>query len=86
MQASIGLPGGGLLSGGLLPICAGDVDISFAMLRGGGLSLTLYSVDTEKPAILKPWTFPNFTIDVNLVDSYGNLYTFNAIQPQWSLT
>ena len=50
--------------------------------RGGQILLTLYSVDTEKPAILKPWTFPGFVIDVNIIDSYGNLYTFNLIQPQ----
>jgi hypothetical protein len=76
VQASIGLPSGG-------DNCAGDVYISFAMLRGGQIDLTLYSVDTEKPAILKPWTFPDSTIDVNIVDSYGNLYTFNNInQPE----
>jgi hypothetical protein len=85
VQASIGLPGGG-------DNCAGDVDISFAMLRGGRIFLTLYSVDNEKPAILKPWTFPGSVIDVNIVDSYGNLYTFtttqytfNATQPQHPL-
>jgi len=75
VQASIGLPGG-------LPVCVGDVDISFAMLRGGRIDLTFYSVDNENPAILKPWTFPGSVMNVNIVDSYGNLYTFNATQSQ----
>jgi hypothetical protein len=75
VQASIGLPSGGSLS-----ICGGDVSISFAMLRGGRIELTFYSVDTERPTILKPWTFPNSTISVNIVDSYGNLYAFKSAQ------
>jgi hypothetical protein len=56
------------------------INISLAMVRGGRLNLTLYSVDAETPSLLRPWAFPTAVIDLKIVDSYGNVYTTNATQ------
>jgi hypothetical protein len=58
----------------------GNVSISLAMVRGGGIDLTLYSVDVEKPNRLIPWAFPTTVINLKIIDSYGNVYTTNATQ------
>jgi len=54
--------------------------VSFPMLRGGGVILTLYSVDVERPGVLKPWTFPGSVVRLKLIDSLGNVYDANATQ------
>jgi len=54
--------------------------ISLAMIRGGGIILTLYSVDAQNPTVIRPWTFPNKTITVNIIDSVGTVYYTNATQ------
>jgi hypothetical protein len=59
----------------------GNVSISLAMVRGGGIVLTLYSVDVEEPNHFMPWAFPRAVINLKIVDSYGNVYTTNATQP-----
>lgn len=59
----------------------GNVSISLAMVRGGGIDLTLYSVDVEKPNHFMPWAFPGAVINLKIVDSYGNVYASNATQP-----
>jgi hypothetical protein len=58
----------------------GNVSISLAMIRGGGIDVTLYSVDTEKPNHFMPWAFPGAIINLKIVDSYGNVYTTNATE------
>ena len=63
-----------------------STQISFAMIRGGGLNLTLYSVDAENPSVLRPFTFPNSTITFNIIDPLGNVYYANATQPNNNAT
>jgi len=55
--------------------------ISFALIRGGGISLTLYSVDAQKPAVQSPFAFPGKTITLNIIDPFGFVYYANATQP-----
>jgi hypothetical protein len=55
-----------------------SVNVSLVMVRAGGINVTLYSVDTEKPNHFMPWAFPNATINLKIIDSYGNVYTTNA--------
>ena len=62
------------------------IQISFAMIRGGGLNLTLYSVDAENPSVLRPFSFPNSTITFNIIDPLGNVYYANATQPNNNAT
>jgi hypothetical protein len=59
-----------------------SVNVSLVMVRGGGIDVTLYSVDTEKPNHFVPWAFPRATINLKIVDSYGNVYTTNATEQQ----
>lgn len=57
-----------------------DAMVSLAIVRAGGMSLTLYSVDAENPGVLRPWAFPGYVINLKIVDSKGNVYTTNATQ------
>jgi hypothetical protein len=66
---------------GTLGFGLGDVRISFPMYRGGGLNLTLYSVDDQSPHLLKPWSHPGATVTINIIDPTGTIYTNNATQP-----
>jgi hypothetical protein len=61
-------------------IDSGNSSLSFAMVRAGGVVLTIYSVDTEKPSVLVPWAYPGNPINFKIIDSFGNVYSFNAIQ------
>ena len=65
---------------GTIGLGPGNVSISLGMVRGGGINLTLYSVDVEKPNRLIPWAFPTAVINLKIIDSYGNVYTTNATQ------
>jgi hypothetical protein len=56
------------------------VDVSLAMVRGGGIDLTIGSVDAEKPAVLKSWTYHGAPINIKMTDTFGNEYTTNATQ------
>jgi hypothetical protein len=58
----------------------GNTTLSLAMVRGGGLNLTLFSVDAEKPWVPLPWAFPNATINLKIIDSKGNVYSASAVQ------
>ena len=59
---------------------SGNTMLSFAMVRAGGVLLTIFSVDTEKPSVLVPWSFPGDAINFKIIDSFGNVYSFNATQ------
>jgi hypothetical protein len=59
-----------------------NVSISLAMVRSGWLNLTLYSVDTEIPALMRSWAYPTAVINLKFIDSVGNVYTTNATQPK----
>ena len=58
--------------------------VSLPMIRGGGIIVTLYSVDEQSPALPRPWAFPSSTIMFQIVDSVGNIYQANATQPSGS--
>jgi hypothetical protein len=55
--------------------------ISFAIYRGGGILLTLYSVDTETPPVIMPWAHPGASVTFKVMDSIGNVYQTNGTQP-----
>jgi hypothetical protein len=59
-----------------------NVSISLAMVRSGWLNLTLYSVDTEIPALTRSWAYPGAVVNFQIIDSYGNVYTTNSTQPK----
>jgi len=59
-----------------------NVSISLAMVRSGWLNLTLYSVDTEIPALMRSWAYPGAPITLKFIDSIGNVYTTNTTQPE----
>jgi hypothetical protein len=59
---------------------SGNTTLSFAMVRAGGVLLTIYSADTEKPSVLVPWSFPGDPINFKIIDSFGNVYSFNGTQ------
>ncbi len=63
-----------------------STEISLAMIRGGGLNVTLYSVDAENPSVLRHFSFPNKTITFNIIDPIGNVYYANATQPNNSFS
>jgi hypothetical protein len=54
--------------------------ISLPIYKGGGILLSLYSVDVENPRIPKPWSFPGAVINFKIIDSYRNIYRANATQ------
>ena len=54
--------------------------ISFPIVRGGGISLTIYSVDMEHPSVYGNWTHPGAAITLKIIDHVGNVYTTNATQ------
>jgi hypothetical protein len=56
------------------------VDVSLWMVRGGGMNLTLGSVDAERPAVARSWAFPGAPINIKMTDTFGNVYTTNATQ------
>jgi hypothetical protein len=55
-------------------------EISFPMIRGGGISLTIYSVDTEQPPVYGNWIYSGAAITLKIIDHVGNVYTTNATQ------
>jgi hypothetical protein len=59
-----------------------NVSISLWMVMSGRLDLTLYSVDTEIPALTRSWAYPEAVMNFKLIDSYGNVYTTNTTQPK----
>jgi hypothetical protein len=54
--------------------------VSLLMFKGGGIALTLYSVDVENPRVPKLWSFPGAVINLKIIDSFGNIYRANATQ------
>jgi len=56
--------------------------ISFPMFLGGGLLFTFYSIDDQLPPLKEPWAFPGANVQIQVIDSYGNVYNTNATQPR----
>ena len=57
------------------------VMISFPMFLGGGLLFTFFSIDDQLPPLKEPWAFPGANVQIQIIDSYGNVYDTNATQP-----
>jgi len=70
IQGTIGLP---------TPVNA-PTHVSLSMYRGGGINLTLLSVDDENPAVEKPWTFPGAVVTFKIIDPLGNVFQGNSTQ------
>jgi len=45
--------------------------ISFEMVKGGAVNVTLYSVDWQDPRILRPWLYPGRNITIYFIDQTG---------------
>lgn len=54
--------------------------VSLPLFKGGGIDLTLYSVDVEVPRVPRPWSFPGAVVNLKIIDSFGNVYRANATQ------
>ncbi len=57
-----------------------DVAVGFPMLKGGGILLTLRSIDDQLPPLNYPWEYPGANIQILILDPYGNVYNSNATQ------
>jgi hypothetical protein len=63
----------------------GVTELSLPIFKGGGIKLTLYSVDSETPNLYVPFAYAPSTITLKIVDSLGKVYQANATQPVgWS--
>ncbi len=51
--------------------CCDITSISFEMVKGGTINVTLYSVDWQDPRILRPWLYPGRNITINFIDQTG---------------
>jgi len=57
-----------------------NVAISFPMFKGGGILLTLRSIDDQLPPLDYPWAYPGANVQIQILDPYGNVYDSNATQ------
>ena len=57
-----------------------DVAVGFPMLKGGGILLTLRSIDDQLPPLNYPWEYPGAIIQILILNPYGNVYNSNATQ------
>lgn len=51
--------------------CCNVTSISFEMVKGGTINVTLYSVDWQDPRILRPWLYPGKNITIYFIDQTG---------------
>jgi len=51
--------------------CCNVTSISFEMVKGGTINVTLYSVDWQDPRILRPWLYPGRNITIYFIDQTG---------------
>jgi hypothetical protein len=58
--------------------------LSFPVFKGGGIILTVNSVDIESPSVARLWEFPRAPVNFKLIDSVGNVYSANGTQPAGS--
>ena len=62
--------------------CNSANNLSFALARGAGFNITLYSVDWQRPSINREWAHPGSGIRIDIQDSDGNLIdTIYTTQP-----
>ncbi|MBS7656139.1 carboxypeptidase regulatory-like domain-containing protein [Candidatus Bathyarchaeota archaeon] len=62
--------------------CNSPSSASIKLLKAGGLDLTFYSIDWEKPPIIKPWQHPGAPIKIEIYNSKGNLVSsIYGVQP-----
>ncbi|MEM3607046.1 MAG: hypothetical protein QXE30_05325, partial [Candidatus Bathyarchaeia archaeon] len=62
--------------------CNSPSSASIKLLKAGGLDLTFYSIDWEKPSIIKPWRHPGAPIKIEIYNSKGNLVSsIYGVQP-----
>ncbi len=57
-----------------------DVAVGFPIFKGGGILLTLQSIDDQLPPLDYPWEYPGANIQIEIIDPYGNVYNSNATQ------
>ncbi len=73
---------------GLFPTTLGEgcsvTSLSFDLIRGGILYLTLRSVNWQTPPQSVEWGYPNATIRIEAIDSLGQVYSGTA--KQWNDT
>jgi len=69
---------------GLFPTTLGEgcsvTNLSFDLIRGGILYLTLRSVNWQTPPQSVEWDYPNATIRIEAIDSLGQVYSGTASQ------
>ncbi|MGD0421903.1 MAG: carboxypeptidase-like regulatory domain-containing protein [Candidatus Bathyarchaeia archaeon] len=56
------------------------VAIGFPIFKGGGILLTLRSIDDQLPPLDYLWAYPGANIQILILDPYGNVYNSNATQ------
>ncbi len=62
--------------------CDGVIELSFAIVLGGGFDITIYSIDWEMPPIPKEWEHAGSEIRIDILNSKNDLIdTVYAIQP-----
>ena len=57
-----------------------SVHVSLSMFKGGGILLTLHSVDAENPTVPRQWTFPGAVMEFKIIDPLGNVFQVNSTQ------
>jgi hypothetical protein len=57
-----------------------NVTLSLSMFKGGGILLTLHSVDAENPTVERLWTFPGAVMKFKIIDHLGNVFQVNSTQ------
>ncbi len=71
-------------------ISTGVSEVSLHMFRGGGINITAYSIDWQRPPIPRAWVWDNTSVAILVYDIASRafidvVYFWNATKNQWSL-
>ncbi len=64
----------------------GPAEISLDMVKAGTLDVTITSVDWQIPPVPRPWRYHGSSIELNIIDSFGNILIVNSTQPAGDAT
>ena len=67
-------------------LCNSYTVLSFEIVKGGVINITLTSVDSQTPPKPIEWAFPNHNITLFFYDSAGKELGKKAVQQQWGKT
>jgi len=68
------------ISGASISYCGKESKLSFTLLKGASVSLTVRSVDWETPPQPKPWSYDKEPIRVEFFDSSGTGHGYNVTE------